>query len=57
MISRIFRLHDLLNNYDNFGFVASAPGQFVLKIIDFRLADDHNIAISAVHFDGVLVWQ
>ena len=54
MLSRIFRLHDLLNNNDNFGFAASAPGQFVLKIIDFRLADDHHVAISAVHFDGFL---
>ena len=54
MLSRIFRLHDLLNNYDNFGFVASAPGQFVLKIIDFRIADDFNLAISALHFDGFL---
>ena len=27
----------------------------MLKIIDFRLADDHNIAISAVHFDGLFL--
>jgi hypothetical protein len=52
MLSRIFRLHDLLNNYDNFGFVASAPGQFVLKIIDFHIADDLNLAMSDQHFDG-----
>ena len=54
MISRIFRLHDLLNNFDNFGFRTSAPGQFVLKIIDFRLADDYNLHVSAQNFDGFL---
>ena len=54
MISRIFRLHDLLNNFDNFGFRTSAPGQFVLKIIDFRLADDYNLQVSAENFDGFL---
>ena len=54
MISRIFRLHDLLNNFDNFGFRASASGQFVLKIIDFRLADDYNLQVSAENFDGFL---
>ena len=54
MLSRIFRLHDLLNNYDNFGFVTSASGQFVLKMIDFRIADDYNLAVSDLHFDGFL---
>ena len=54
MISRIFRLHDLLNNFDNFGFRTSASGQFVLKIIDFRLADDYNLRVSAENFDGFL---
>lgn len=54
MLSRIFRLHDVLNNYDNFGFVTSASGQFVLKMIDFRIADDYNLAVSDLHFDGFL---
>jgi hypothetical protein len=54
MISRIFRLRDLLNNFDNFGFRTSASGQFVLKIIDFRLADDYNLQVSAENFDGFL---
>lgn len=54
MISRIFRLHDLLNNFDNFGFRTSAPGQCVLKIVDFRLADDYNLQVSAENFDGFL---
>jgi hypothetical protein len=54
MISRIFRLHDLLNNFDNFGFRTIAPGQFVVKVIDFRLADDYNLHVSAQNFDGFL---
>ena len=57
MLSCIFRLHDLLNNYDNFGFVASASGQFALKIIDFRMADDENLAISALRVDGFLAGE
>jgi hypothetical protein len=52
MLSRIFRLHDLLNNYENFGFVAVAPGQFELKIIDFRIGDHENLAVS--DFEGFL---
>jgi hypothetical protein len=37
ILSRIFRLHDLLNNVENFGFATGAPGQFVLKVGYFRL--------------------
>jgi hypothetical protein len=54
MISRIFRLHDLLNNSDNFGFRTSAPGQFVLKIVDFRLANDSDLGVTGENFAGFL---
>ncbi len=54
MKSRFFRLHDLLNNFDNFSFRTSAPGQLVLKIrlkytarwrhtqVSFQIARDAN---------------
>ena len=47
LISRIFRLHDLLNNSENFGFRTTVfSAQFVLKIIDFRLADGEDLAVG-----------
>jgi hypothetical protein len=55
LISRIFRLHDLLNNSENFGFCAADfSAQFVLKIIDFRLADGEDLAVGDQHFEGFL---
>ena len=55
LISRIFRLHDLLNNSENFGFCAADfSAQIVLKIIDFRLADGEDLAVGDQHFEGFL---
>ena len=55
LISRIFRLHDLLNNSENFGFsTTDFSAQFVLKIIDFRLADGEDLAVGDQHFEGFL---
>ena len=55
LISRIFRLHDLLNNPENFGFLKTDfPDQFVLKIIDFRVAGGDDLAVGDQHFEGFL---
>ena len=55
LISRIFRLHDLLNNSENFGFLTTdCSAQFVLKIIDFRLADGEDLSVGEQHFEGFL---
>jgi hypothetical protein len=45
LISRILRVHDLLNNTENFGFFTRAGKLPALKIIDFRISDD-------IHFDN-----
>ena len=55
MISRIFRLHDLLNNADNFGFCTSPTGTPCLKVLDFRLTDYSDAIVGPVHFGGFLV--
>jgi hypothetical protein len=45
----------LLNNSENFGFCTTEfSAQFVLKIIDFRLADDENLAVGDHNFEGFL---
>ena len=54
MITRIFRLRDLLDNYDNFGFVTRTCGHCELKIIDFRLEKDYMLAVSSENFGGFL---
>ena len=43
LISRILRVHDLLNNTQNFGFFVSAGKPPALKIIDFRISDDTHM--------------
>ena len=55
MISRIFRLHDLLNNVDNFGFCTSPTGMPCLKVLDFRIMDEANANVMHEHFGGFLV--
>jgi hypothetical protein len=55
MISRIFRLHDLLNNADNFGFCTSPEGMPCLKVLDFRLTDSTDMGLEQEHFRGFLV--
>jgi hypothetical protein len=55
MISRIFRLHDLLNNADNFGFCTSPKGMPCLKVLDFRLTDSTDMGLGQEHFRGFLV--
>ncbi len=55
MISRIFLLHDLLNNVDNFGFCTSPKRIPCLKVLDFRLTDSADMSIGQEHFRGFLV--
>jgi hypothetical protein len=55
MISRIFRLHDLLNNADNFGFCASPTGTPCLKVLDFRVTYDTDASVGQAQFNGFLV--
>ena len=55
MISRIFRLHDLLNNANNFGFCTSPTGTPCLKVLDFRLTDDTDSSVGEAQFNGFLV--
>lgn len=55
MLSRILRLHDLLNNPDNFGFLETATAMPLLKVIDFRVADDTFFTVGPDHFGGFLI--
>jgi hypothetical protein len=55
MISRIFRLHDLLNNADNFGFCSSFSELPCLKVLDFHLSNDTDMNLGPDHFRGFLV--
>ena len=52
LISRILRVHDLLNNTQNFGFFVKAGKLPALKIIDFRISDD--IHVDNEQFRGFL---
>jgi hypothetical protein len=54
-MSRIFRLHDLLDNADNFGFCTSPTGTPCLKVLDFRLTDDTDQSVEQAQFNGFLV--
>ncbi len=55
MMSRIFRLHDLLNNANNFGFCTSLTRTLCLKVLDFRLTDDTDSSVGEAQFNGFLV--
>jgi len=55
MLSRILRLHDLLNNPDNFGFLETATTMPLLKVIDFRVADDTFFTVGPDNFGGFLI--
>ena len=54
VLSRILRMHDLLNNADNFGFVGRHLQAFTACIIDFRLSDDDQMRLNQNHFGGFL---
>jgi len=43
MLSRILRLHDVLNNTENFGFLVKEGMYPELRVIDFRVADDKEL--------------
>jgi hypothetical protein len=55
MLTRILRLHDLLDNTENFGFFMKEGDHHpALKIIDFRVADDKDFIVNDERFDGFL---
>lgn len=55
MVSRILRLHDLLNNPDNFGFFLKKDASLPLvRVIDFRVADEQDSVVTFAHFGGFL---
>jgi hypothetical protein len=54
LVSRIFRLHDLLNNAENFGFRISEAETPCLKVLDFRLDQESNFRVDRDKFDGFL---
>ena len=55
VLSRILRLHDLLNNTDNFGFIQRPDSLPVLRIVDFRVDDEKAFRIVKSDFRGFLV--
>lgn len=55
ILTRILRLQDLLNNPENFGFVAQSGQRPTLKVIDFRVLDEREFRITKDHFRGFLV--
>ena len=55
VLSRIFRLDDLLTNVGNFGFLeTSAAAMPILKIFDFRVVDDYAYKVDSDHFKRFL---
>ena len=54
MLSRILRLHDLLNNTENFGFLSKEGENPALKVIDFRVADEGDFIVDNERFGGFL---
>lgn len=52
--SRLFKLHDLLNNPDNFGFFRGQEGGLVARILDFRLPEAKERYFDFEHFGGFL---
>ena len=55
LLSRILRLHDLLNNPDNFGFSMQPDHLPSLKVIDFRVSDELVFKVNEDHFGGFLI--
>jgi hypothetical protein len=55
LISRVFRLQDLLDNSDNFGFFTFRTERPCLKIVDFRVSRDIDMNVISDHFRGFLV--
>ena len=55
IITRIFRLHDLLNNPGNFGFFESTTQAPAVRVIDFRIMDKEIFEMDWRDFGGFLV--
>lgn len=54
LLSRIFRLQDLLNNAENFGFRLSNAEKSCLRVLDFRVDNESNFRLDRDKFDGFL---
>ena len=54
MVSRIFRLQDLLDNAENFGFRFSTAESPSLRVLDFRVDKESNYLVDKDKFDGFL---
>jgi hypothetical protein len=53
LVSRIFRLQDLLNNAENFGFRIS-NAKSCLRVLDFRVDKESNFRLDRDKFEGFL---
>jgi hypothetical protein len=54
LVSRIFRLQDLLNNAENFGFRISNADKPCLRVLDFRVDKESNFRLDRDKFEGFL---
>jgi hypothetical protein len=54
VVSRIFRLQDLLNNAENFGFRISTAETPCLRVLDFRIDKESNFRLDRDKFEGFL---
>lgn len=54
IITRILKLHDLLNNSANFGFVKSSNKPASIKVIDFRVMDDVQLKMDHENWGSFL---
>ncbi len=56
ILTRILRLHDLLNNSDNYGFVQTPQkdNPWALRVIDFRLSPDDDLYFTDDKWRGFL---
>ena len=54
ILARVFRLTDVSENYENFGFTFLDGQMPLLRVIDFRVRNDRNFAIVKDHFLGFL---
>lgn len=54
IMSRLFRITDLSDNPDNYGFTFGVHDFPVIRIIDFRLRDEKDFQVDEGHFRGFL---
>lgn len=54
IVTRVLRLHDLLNNSGNWGFVEAAQQYPAIRVIDFRVIDDPKLAMDNENWGSFL---